>query len=181
MPAPASLAIKPFFILSRLCEARASPRRHLSVACRVTATSFRLAALFVNHTGRVKVWIPAPVRTVELQPCRIPGSEDPQGEGTDVPAGWAGSTMACASGKGQVESHACAWYFNHFSSLLQFSFHRWEQGKLQTEIKWQLVSYNTGKGKLYLSKEIRRNFITEWMYHVDTVNNLCLRPFCLLL
>lgn len=46
-----------------------------------------------------------------------------------------------------------------------------QQGKFQTEVKkCQLASYNTRKGELYLRlcKEIRRNFITELMYHVDT-------------
>lgn len=180
MPAPASLAIKPFFILSRLCEARASPRKHLSVACHVITTSVRLAALFVNRTRRVKTWIPVPVWTARLQECRIPGPECIPRERAqmsllgDLEAPWSAPV-----GRGRWSPVAqpvpgiLTWHFNHLSSPPCYNSIPTDrqQGKLQTGVKkWQLASYNTWKGELYLRlcKEIRRNFITEQMYHVDT-------------
>lgn len=166
MPAPASLAIKAFFILSRLCEARASPQRHLSVARGVRATSSRLAAPFVNPIGRVKLGIPAPVRPVELQHCRIPGSEGISRER----AGEEGRRCHCwVSQKHHVPVGRGRWSPRPVLGVLPPSppCHNsaptdGEWGKLQTQVK-KLPSHTTGKGKLHLRlcKEIRRNFITE--------------------
>lgn len=180
MPAPASLAITPFFILSRPCEAHESPRRHLPVACHVITTSLRAAALGTAleewKFGSQFQWGQWGFSTAGS----LALSASPErGHRCHCWLTWKHHGLGQWEGAG--EAHTCAWYFNHLPPC--YSPEMGNRANCKQRLRsgsWLLI---TGKGKLYLrlSKEMRRNFITEWMYHVDIGNILCLRPFCLLL
>lgn len=120
MPAPASLAIKPCCILSRLCEACASLRRHLSMARHIISRSFRLVALCVNHARRKRKKM-------------NPGSREVSGTPAVHPQGWTRSQpslpgdfkmqqpASVGRGSKSPNSSTCAWYFNHLHLLLQLN------------------------------------------------------------